>query len=46
MEKCKEIVDNCGAFGALIVDLFKGFNCFHHELLIAKHDVYVFDMNR
>ena len=30
----------------LIADLFKAFNCLHHVLLIAKLDVYAFDMNR
>ena len=30
----------------LIADLFKAFNCLYHELLIAKLDVYAFDVNR
>ena len=36
-------MDSSGAFGALTTDLSKGFDCFHHELLIAKDDTYGFD---
>ena len=43
IEKWKEIVDSSGAFGALTTDLSKGFDCLHHELLIAKVDAYGFD---
>ena len=38
IEQGKESVDNGGAFGALMRDLSKAFNCIHHELLIAKLD--------
>ena len=44
-EKWKKSVDNGGAFGALITDLSKAFDCLPHELLIAKLDAYGFDMN-
>ena len=42
-EKWKKSVDNGGAFGALITDLSKAFDCLPHELLIAKLDAYGFD---
>ena len=43
-EKWKESGDSCGAFGALMTDLSKTFDCLHHELLIAKLDAYGFDI--
>ena len=44
IEKWKESLDNGGAFGALMTDLSKVFDCLHHELLIAKLDAYDFDI--
>ena len=41
----EENVDNGGAFGALLTDLSKAFDCLPHELLIAKLDAYGFDKN-
>ena len=31
-------------WGALMTDLSKAFDCLHHELLVAKLDVYGFDI--
>ena len=43
IEKWKESVDNGGAFGALMTNLSKTFDCLHHELLIANLYAYGFD---
>ena len=43
IEKWKKTVDIWSAFGALLTDLSKTFNCLFHELLIAKLYPYGFD---
>ena len=37
-------VDNSGAFGALLTDLLKVFDCLFHEKLIAKLHAYGFSL--
>ena len=44
LEKWKSAVDKGKSFGALLTDLSKAFNCFSHELLLAKLHVYGFSI--
>ena len=44
LEKWKRSVDNNKAFGALLTDLSKAFDCLDHELLIAKLNAYGFSL--
>ena len=43
-EKWKKSVDNGKAFGALLTNLSKAFDCLDHELLIAKLNAYGFNL--
>ena len=36
IEKGRKSLDESGAFGALLTNLSKAFNCLPHELLITK----------
>ena len=44
IEKWKESVDNGRTFGALMTDLYKAFDCLHHELSIANFNANGFDV--
>ena len=44
LEKWKRSLDNGKAFGALVTDLSKVFDCLDHELLIAKLNAYGFSL--
>ena len=38
-------MDNKGAFGALLTDLSKAFDCINHDLLLAKLHAYGLDLH-
>ena len=44
LEKWKSSVDSGKAFGALLTDLPKAFDCLNHERLVAKLNAYGFSL--
>ena len=44
IEKWRESLDQGGAYGALLTDFSKAFDCLPHELIIAKLYAYGVDM--
>ena len=44
LEKWKNFIDKAKVFGALLTDLSKVFDCLSHELIIAKLNVYGFNL--
>ena len=44
LETCKEAIDSSKAFGALLTDLLKDFDCLSHDLLIAKLHAFSLDL--
>ena len=44
IEKWRESLDQSGAYGALLTDLSKAFDCLPHELIIARLYAYGVDM--
>ena len=44
IEKWRESLDQGSAYGALLTDLSKTFDCLPHELIIAKLHAYGVDM--
>ena len=44
LETWKKATDNSKAFGALLTDLSKAFNCLSHDLLVAKLHAYGHDL--
>ena len=45
LEKWKSAVDKWKAFGILLTDLSKTFDCLSHELIVAKLDAYRFSQS-
>ena len=45
LEIWKEATDNNEAFGALLTDLSKAFDCLNHDLLIVKLHAYGIDID-
>ena len=43
--KWKKVVDNEGAFGTLLTDLSKTFDCIPHDFIIAKLEAYGFQID-
>ena len=44
VEHCKKVLDQVNEYGALLTDFSKAFDCFPHDLMVAKLHVYRFSI--
>ena len=44
IDKWRKFLDEGGAFGAVLADISKAFDCLPHKLLIAKPQAYGLDI--